>query len=339
MNIFLTGGTGFLGSYILRYLVRQEGVNIRALRRADSRMELVAEVADQVEWVEGDLLDTVSLEAALEGIDQVYHCAAMVSFQSKDLRRMHRINVEGTANVVNLSLEAGIQKLVHISSIAALGRSKDKQQVNEQSDWEPHPFNSNYAISKHLAEMEAWRGLAEGLNIAILNPSVILGSGFWLLGTARMFQQVWDGLRFYPPGGTGYVDVRDVARLAIKLMESDSTSGQRFIANGTNLTYHELFQNIAAAMDKRPPTIRANAILRGLAWRVDWFRSLFNGGDRVVTREIAESVGRTFFYDNQRSIDYFDFQYTPIQETITTTARQLVDAYRNKLEYGVLPLN
>ena len=176
-RILVTGATGFLGAYLLRQLVTQ-GHAIRALRRANSPMHLVEDIADLVEWVEADILDIVALETAFEGVTHVYHCAAMVSFHPRDVDRMMKINVEGTANIVNLSLSFGVQKLVHVSSIAAVGRSKERPQLDESSKWTTSKLNTNYAISKYMGEQEVWRGHAEGLAVGIVNPAIILGSGF-----------------------------------------------------------------------------------------------------------------------------------------------------------------
>ena len=201
-QILVTGGTGFLGSYLLRILLKKGYQKIRALKRDSSDLSLVHNVKDQIEWVEGDLLDPESLGDAMEGVRQVYHCGAMVSFDPKQSNQMMRVNVEGTENIVNIALEIGIEKMVHVSSIAALGRTKETPNVNEETYFKRDENNSNYSISKYLSEQEVWRGIAEGLPAAILNPSVIIGSGFWNKGTGRMFQKVWDGLKFYPVGST-----------------------------------------------------------------------------------------------------------------------------------------
>ena len=176
-KIFVTGGTGFLGSYLLRYLIHKGYTDIRALKRSTSSMALLGDVAHLIEWIDGDILDVVSLQESMQEVQQVYHCAAIVSYESGQADLMHEVNVVGTANVVNLALEMQVEKLVHVSSIAALGRSGKSKLLDESAKWEQSKFNTQYAISKHRAEMEVWRGIAEGLNAAIVNPSVILGSG------------------------------------------------------------------------------------------------------------------------------------------------------------------
>ena len=188
-SILVTGGTGFVGSYLLRYLVQQGYTQIGAIKRPNSPMDLVEEIKDKIKWIEGDVLDIFSLEDALKGVQQLYHCAAVVSYSPKDFKQMMKVNVEGTANVVNLALEAGIKKMLYVSSIAALGKTEKTLWVDEQADWIPSKSNSQYSISKYLSEMEVWRGMAEGLRAAIVNPSVILGSGFWDAGTANFLKK------------------------------------------------------------------------------------------------------------------------------------------------------
>ena len=206
-KIFVTGGTGFVGAYLLRYLVAKGDQQITALKRPNSPMHLVKAINDQINWVEGDILDVPFLEEAMKGIDQVYHCAALISFAPQDEERMMKINGEGTANIVNIALYNGVKKLVYMSSIAAIGKEKDKKQVTEVTTWKEDKRTSNYGKSKYAAEMEVWRGIAEGLNAAILNPSLIIGSGFWDRGTGEIFRLYANGFPFYSSGVGGLVAV------------------------------------------------------------------------------------------------------------------------------------
>ncbi len=335
--IFVTGGTGFLGSYLLRYLVKNAYQNIRALKRENSSLALVEEVQDRIDWIEGDLLDVGSLEMGMDGVSQVYHCGAIVSFDKKEVKKMMRVNVEGTANIVNIALAFGIEKLVHISSIAALGRIKDQEKVNEDTAWQRNNANSNYAISKYLAEQEVWRGIAEGLPAAILNPAVIIGSGFWDVGTAQMFQQVWKGLRFYPIGSSGFVDVRDVAKMAIKLMESDQLA-ERFIVNNKNLNYLEFFSEVAKKLNKKAPDIKVTPLMRGLAWRLDWLRCKLTGGKHVITKETANLVSNSFHYENKKSIETFYYKYIPFEKTLSDITDQFIESKKQEKDYDFMSL-
>ncbi|MEL7020815.1 MAG: NAD-dependent epimerase/dehydratase family protein [Bacteroidota bacterium] len=336
-QIFVTGGTGFLGAYLLRDLLAQGYTRIRALKRKNSPMALVTDFQDRIEWVEGGLLDFYTIEDALQGVEQLYHCAAIVSYDPREAGKMLRTNEEGTANLVNAALYQKVGRLIHVSSIAAIGRNKSSNTLTERNLWERNEFNTNYAISKYKSEMQVWRAMAEGLNAAIVNPSIILGSGFWDKGPAAFFKRVWDGLRFYPPGATGFVDVRDVTRFMIQLMNSD-ISNERYILSGTNESYLNVFTTIAQALEQPAPSIRANRWMRGLVWRLEWLRTKLSGQRPLITRETAHSAARTWYFDNQKSLSVFsDFQYTPIEKTISQTAAQFEQAVQADLAPVLLP--
>jgi dihydroflavonol-4-reductase len=319
--IFITGATGFVGAYLTRYLVKNGYTNITALKRKTSAMDLVADIADKVTWVEGDIMDAPFLENILRGgkIAQIYHCAAVVSFDPRDREDMYRINVEGTANVVNAALEVGIEKMVYVSSVAAIGRTKNEPHIRETNKWQRSPLNTHYAISKYQAEQEVWRGIHEGLCAAMVNPTVILGAQFWKQGTGRLFEQVWTGLRFYTEGSTGYVDVRDVVVFMEKLMQSD-IENQRFLLCGENWKYKDMFEAIAQKLDKKPASIPVTPFLRAIAWRVEWVKSRLFGGRPLITRETARVSAATYIAHNEKSLQAFpDFKYNPIQTCIEET--------------------
>jgi nucleoside-diphosphate-sugar epimerase len=324
--ILVTGATGFIGSYLLRELLQQGHTRIRATRRAGSDMALVKDIEDRVDWMEGDVLDVPFLGEAMQGAGKVYHCAAVVSFQNRDKHRIREVNRTGTANVVNVALDEGIEKLLHVSSIAAIGRRKNTPHIDEQTKWEDDEWNTPYAISKYLAEMEVWRGVAEGLQAVVVNPSNVLGTGFWegRTGTAQMFSKVKKGLKFYPTGSTGWVDVRDVARFMVKLMDSDVV-GERYILSAENLPYRTVLDEIAKSLNVAPPGIEAGPLIRELAWRAAWVLSKFTGNPPLITRQTARASARTFHYDNAKSLGVFkDFSYTPIRQTIAETGREFL---------------
>lgn len=336
-QILVTGGTGFLGSYLLRYLVREGYTRVRALRRATSQLDLVTEIVDKIEWVEGDVLDIFSLEDAMQHVQLVYHCAAIVSFDPRDYEAMRQVNVDGTANVVNAALNAKVEKLVHVSSTAAIGRMKNQSIVTEATKWERSNYNSEYAISKYLAENEVWRGMVEGLNVAVVNPAVILGSGRWDEGPLKFFKLGGQNFPFYTRGTAGFVDVRDVARFMLQLMESEVT-GERYILSGETLTYQTVMNEIATHLNKKPPSIQINSFLQQVAWRVEWLRSRVLGGRPLVTKETASHSLRTFFYQNDKSRTDFNFEYTPIRQTIAEAARQFQEATDQDFKSMTLPL-
>ncbi len=333
-KILVTGATGFVGSYLVRLLV-QKGYAVRAIRRAGSPMDLVREVAGQVEWVEADVTDVVALEAAFAGITQVFHCAAMVSFHPKDVRRMRQINVEGTANMVNLALDFGVQHFVHVSSIAAFGRSKERPLLDENSKWIQSRGNSQYAISKYLSEQEVWRAHAEGLPVAIVNPSVIFGSGFWNVSTGRVFTQVYQGLKFWSVGHTGIVDVRDVAQFMLLAMEK-KINGERFILNAQNIGFRELFFKVADALGAKRPFIKVTPLLAEIGWRVEWLKEKLLGTEPIVTRESARASISSFQYANAKSLTVAGFSYRPIDQIIRETSEQFLDAAKDGFSPRVL---
>lgn len=335
-QIFVTGGTGFVGSYLLRYLVRQ-GCLVKAMKRANSPMDLVADVKEQIEWLEGDILDMPFLEAALKGVHQVYHAAAMISFDPKEAILMHQINVEGTANLVNACLHEGVEKIVHISSIAALGRKEFEPNINESAQWENSSENSNYAISKFKAECEVWRAFQEGLPMAILNPSVILGAGYWNEGSCKLFSKVAQGFSYYPAGNTGFVDVRDVARAAILLMESN-ISGERFIVNGDNWSYQQFFGEIAQSLGKKLPTKKVKPIVVNILWRLEWLRSKLLRTAPLLTKETARTAQASYYYQNKKIIDKLAINFVPIEQCVQETAAALTKSQKEHKNYAILDL-
>lgn len=334
--VLVTGGTGFIGSYLIRLLIKN-GYRVRALRRAGSPMDLVQEVADRVEWVDADVTDIVTLQDAFTGVTHVCHCAAMVSFHPRDVQRMMNINVEGTANIVNFSLDYGVQKLIHISSIAAFGRSKERPNLDEKCQWVQSKSNSQYAISKYRSEQEVWRGHAEGLPVAILNPAVVIGSGFWNIGTGRMFKQLYDGLKFWSVGNTGFVDVRDVAQFMLLLLEND-INGERFILNAQNTPFRDLFFMAADAIGAKRPFIKVTPLLAEVAWRVEWLKEKITGAEPVVTRESATASVSSYYYANAKSLTVPGFSYRPLDQTVRETGAQFAEAAKNGFAARVLPV-
>lgn len=337
-QILVTGGSGLLGSYLIRYLLHCGYRRVRALKRAGSKLDLLNGMEDKVEWVETDILDIIGVEEAMQGVAQVFHCAAMVSFNSWERDLMMSTNRDGTANIVNAALYAGVEKLVHVSSVAAIGRNKKTPWVDEETKWTTGPDNTNYAITKFQGEQEVWRGQAEGLKVAVVNPSIILGAGFWDSGPTQFFKMGWNEFPVYPRGENGFVDVRDVARFMILLMESD-IAGERFILNGTNLSFREMQGAIAQAMGRKPPRFELNPFLGRWAARLEWLRNKFTGKPPLITRENAKMTGIVYHYRNDKSLRAFDFEYTPFEQTIRETSDLFMEALEEDLAPKVLPLN
>ena len=321
--IFVTGGTGLVGSHILLKL-SQRGEELKALKRATSSMDICKSVftyynADdlfaQINWVDGDVNDISSLENGMLNSDLVLHCAAVVSFQPSAAKLLKKVNIEGTANVVNVALSKGIKKLGYVSSIAALGRNSTDGMVDEECHFKATKLDSNYALSKYYAEQEVWRVSQEGLDVVIVNPSVILGPGDWSKGSSRIFQKIYSGLKFYTPGSTGYVDVLDVANSLVSLLFSN-VKNERFIVNGANLKYRDCFDRIAVAVNKPKATIKVTPFLKEIAWRLEAIRTFVTGNKPLITRETADNAMTNSSYSTTKIISAIDFNFTDIDVTI-----------------------
>lgn len=317
--ILVTGASGLVGSHLVKELVAA-GKQVRAIYRSD--IPVIAG-ADKVQWVKADILDTMSIEEAMAGITEVYHCAAIVAFNAKQKDLMHRTNIEGTANVVNACIDAGIRKLVFVSSVAALGRIRENKPIDETMNWSEETSNSEYGKTKFLAEMEVWRGIGEGLNAVIVNPVIILGAGDWEKGSSGIFKSAYDEFPWYTEGTGGFVDVKDVVTAMIRLMESD-VSAARFILSGQNLSYREVFSSIARAFDKKPPHRKVTALLSAIVWRVEALKSFFTGKDPLLTKETARTARARVNFDNSKLLKTFpDFSYTPFETSVQRICAEL----------------
>lgn len=324
-SIFVTGATGLVGSYLLRYLLLQGYENIKALRRSSSKLDFLGADAQKVIWIEGEISDFFLLEDIMQGVDIVFHCAATVSYDERDYGLLMKTNVTGTENIVNTALYAGVKKLIYVSSIAAVGRDKNVPVINEKSKWVRNPLLTPYAISKYQSEQEVWRGAAEGLSVAIVNPAIILGSGDWTQSSTALFKQVWDGMKYYPQGATAFVDVRDVVRFMYQLMLSE-ISGERYILAGTNKTYQAFFTATAQKLRKTPPSRKVTPLLAAIAWRLEWLRSRLTGKRVLITKQTARISSMSYCFDNQKSLQAFDYQYTPFEDTIAAICQDMIDS-------------
>lgn len=325
--VLVTGGTGLVGSYLIKALL-DEGTPVRALhRRPYDGFVLTQGERQRVEWAQGDLLDVVSLEEAMAGVTHVYHCAAVVSFNPKQAKTLLQVNTEGTANVVNAALTARVRKMVYVSSVSALGRLRQDAPIDETTQWSEETNNSRYGLSKYYAEMEVWRGIAEGLEAVIVNPTIILGAGDWEKGSAGLFKSAYDEFPWYTEGVSGFVDVRDVARAMIALMNSPLQS-QRYLLSGDNWTYRQLFTSMAAAFGRRSPHKAVTPFLGEIVWRMEKAKSLFTGKDPLVTRETARTAQAVTRFDSRKIQEALPgFGFTPLEETIRYHADALKAHY------------
>jgi nucleoside-diphosphate-sugar epimerase len=335
--ILVTGSTGLVGTHLLLELVKRHN-KIRATHRASSNLQAVLDTFalyvddplpsyDKIEWIEADVTDFDTLLPALDGVDYVYHTAAFVSFDPKDSHAMIRSNVEGTANLVNACLEKKVEKLCYVSSTAALGNAPVGEQITEDMIWSHSKNRSLYSISKYQSEMEIWRGMAEGLQAVIVNPSIIIGPGDWKRSSSYLFSAVWKGMKFYTEGVTGYVDIRDVVQAMTTLMDGDFTS-ERYTVSAENLSYRQVLEMIATALDKRPPRIHATSLLISFAWRMSWLISKLNGKQRSITRDTVKSSNRKVLFSNLKIRQAIGIDFIPIKQSIQDTANHFLNHAR-----------
>lgn len=329
MKVLITGATGLVGSAVARKFL-SESHEVFALARPGADKRLLTDAHPKLTWVEGDILDLLLLEKAIEQVDYVVHTAAVVSFVPRDRKMMYKVNAEGTANVVNVCLKYKTQKLVHISSIAAIGRPDKRKQaaggeavvLNEEQRWEDSPENSEYAKTKHMAELEVWRGIAEGLNAVIVNPTLILGEGDWEKSSTQIFRYVYREKPFYTEGIANVVDVKDVAEIVYRLAGAAIT-GERFLLNAGSISYHNLFNMIADKMNRKRPSFKVGPGLAGVIWRIEAVRTWLLGTKPLITRETAQSAARKITYDNTKVRKALDFQFVSIEETVSRISESL----------------
>lgn len=321
MNL-VTGANGLLGMHLMLELLKQ-GQTVRGLVRSNANREIVkrvfdfyqsAHLYDRIDWVNGDVLDVTSLEEAMKGVGHVYHTAAVVSYHKSDRKSMYQVNVEGTANVVNVAMACGVKKLGHVSSIAALNRFKQSP-VTEVGEWEDSDDNTHYGITKHLSEMEVWRAGQEGLDIVILNPGFIIGPGDFSRSSTSVFSKLDEGFSYYPPGGTGFVGALDAAKALIALMQSD-ISQERFIAVSESLSMKELFQEISAAIQRPIPSKEAKPWMLQLARMAEWLKEVFTGKKALVTKETVKNASLRFYYSSEKLEQAIGMHFTPIAQCI-----------------------
>lgn len=322
--IVITGATGFLGSTLVYDLVTA-GNEVRCLKRSTSAIPTKLSVhADKITWIEGDVNDIASLEELLEGCTLLYHCAAVVSFNPAKTAELYHINIEGTANVVNVALSKGIQKMVHVSSIAALGSVKQGL-INEEVYFEETVSTSAYAISKHRSEMEVWRGIAEGLPAVIVNPSVIIGpTENWVGGFAPIVKRAYKGHKYYTDGVNGLVDVRDVSKAMIALMDSTKAKG-RYILSGANVNFKDWFTLLNASFGHPAPRKRISIFWLEFAWRVAALYAAVGRVRNLLPRSIAKSAYEQNFYNSDKVKQELGFSFTPVEQTIEQTCKAYVE--------------
>jgi dihydroflavonol-4-reductase len=334
--ILITGGTGLLGTHLLPELINS-GESVRVLIRDSSDPRKVLHIWDyyyknskqlfeQVDWFRGDITNKADVYDALDNIDKVYHCAARVSFDKSKGNEMLEVNIHGTRNVVDMCLERSIIKLLHVSSIAAIGPANEQELHTEENKWIINP-KSVYSKSKTLAEHEVWRGMYEGLNAVIINPSVILGAGYSGQNSYRIFETIFNGLKYYTNGVTGFVDVRDVVKVMIMFMNSEIRN-ERFIVNSCNLSYMELFIKISDAFGIKRPERYATKFMTDLAWRSEFLISKLTGKNPGLTKQTARASHRIQRYSSLKLMKQTGFIFSEIDDTI----KGIVNFFQNQIK-------
>lgn len=330
--VLVTGGTGLVGSHLLLNLA-MSNTKVRAIYRTSSKLEKVKKIFsycvanpldyyNKIEWVKGDILDIPSLEVAFEGIDFVYHTAALISFEPNDFSVLEKTNVEGTANIVNLCIDFKVKKLCYVSTIGAIGRSLNGNKATEGNEWTPQHTNV-YALTKHAAEMEVWRGSQENLSVVIINPGVILGPGFWETGSGKFFTTAKKGYAFYPPGGTGFIAIGDVIKIMYELMASN-IEGERYITVANNESYAYILEKIAKGLGKRPPHKKLAYWQLNIGIFLEHVRHILTGKKRTITKNTIYSLKHRDEYNNQKIKEALDFEFEPLNETISSCCDKFI---------------
>jgi len=330
--ILVTGATGFLGSYLAKGLIKK-GETVRAFKRAQSRFDLLGDYAQQIEWVEADLLDITSIETAVDGIEKIYHCAGVFSPTHSERENAMLTHAEGTANLFNIALDKKVKKVLHVSSTIALGLPLNGATIDENYYSPADKLRFDYFKGKRYAELEAWRANAEGLNVVIVNPGGLFGAGYWDHQPLNMFPLVYNGLKFYTEGSNGFLDVRDASEVMIKLMEAD-TNGERFILVSENILLKDLLDNIADALKVERPKYKVSKALSALAWRYEYARSLVLNKAPNFTADDMRIARIAFNYSNAKVINASGYKFRPLSQTITETAWAFMDSKNKGVDFG-----
>ena len=329
--ILVTGGTGLVGSHLLLYLLKA-GKKVRALHRKNSGLAAVEHVFnyytspeeakslfEQIEWFEADITNIPQLNKAFKNIQYVYHCAALVSFDPADDKKLRKTNIEGTANIVNLCIAFKVEKLCYVSSVAALGKSLNSKEINERSTWNPEDDHSDYAISKYGAEIETWRGTQEGVPTIIVKPGVIIGPGFWQEGTGKIFSKIDKGMNYHFPKIAGFVGVKDVVDVMQKLMQTE-IKNEDYILVSENLSFKTVFELTATELGKPKPQ---KSLKKWMLWFGWFFQKIggFFGAKRDITKNTVNTLFQHAVYNNQKIKENIGFEFTPMQKVIAETAK------------------
>lgn len=318
-----------MGSHLLHNLARA-GENLRAIYRTEESLEGVKnvfsyynsseETFNRIDWVKADIMNLPSLATAFKDVDYVYHCAAKVSFDTSKDADLRKINIEGTANVVNFCIRNSVKKLCHVSSIATFNLKPAEKVITEMSFWNKELDHNMYAITKYGAEMEVWRASQEGIPVVIVNPGVIIGPGFWNKGSGKIFKKVNDGLDYYFPKTTGFVGVWDVVKAMKKLMDSP-VKNEQFILVSENLSFEEIFRLTAKNLQRPAPSKRLKKGMVFVAWIWQEISGMFSEKEKQLDYRSRKSLFEQTFYSSEKLREKFNFEFESIEHVIDKTAR------------------
>ena len=327
--ILVTGGTGLVGAHLL-YTLIDNNEEVRAIYRKTSDLNAVKKVFsyytsevdrlfNKIDWQLADITDVLSLEVVFKNVDYVYHCAAYISFNPRHFKTLKKVNVEGTANVVNLCISEKVIKLCYISSVASLGKTENESLITEECEFNPNVRNSVYSITKHQAQMEVWRGTQEGLDAIIVQPGVIIGEGIWRSASGGIFRTIAKGLKFYTPGGVGIVDVKDVVKAMVYLTKSN-LKNQAYILVAENILYEKLLTKISNKLNKKAPRLSINKTLMLSFASFDWFLNKLFKTRRTLLKSTVRNLFKKSFYDSSKIINATNFKFRDVNKTLERVA-------------------
>ncbi len=334
--ILVTGGTGLVGAHLLYYLLLEKD-KVRAIHRKNSDLQAVKKVFSyytedvealfsKIEWLEADITDVCLLEKAFKNITNVYHSAALVSFDPRDYKEMRKINIEGTSNIVNLCIDKKVKKLCFVSSIATIDKAVNNKIIDESCERNPENNNYGYAITKYGAEMEVWRASQEGVEVVIVNPGVILGAGFWHNGSGKIFSKINKGLKFYTEGVTGFISVEDVVKAMIQLMKSD-IKGERYILVSENCSFKDVFFQIADGFSVKRASIKVSKLMSAIGWRLNKITAILTGNPPLITKQSSISIHNKHYYSSEKIKKELNFKFESISEIIKKVCKHYKISY------------
>jgi len=330
MQVFITGATGIVGSHMLIRLLRA-GNNVRVFVRENSNRQVIKNALDynglsheRLEYVVGDISDPYGLKSAMADCEEVYHCAAMVSFDPLLTNRLVEVNAGGTANIVNACLELGVQRLCYISSTAAIGDVWVDGYLTEQSAWTTDKGRSGYSLSKRYAELEVWRGREEGLNALIVNPGLVVGAGNWGESSTTIILSCENGMTLYPSGSNGFVGADDIARFCLEGMEKAWFNGS-YLLIAENLSFKEFFGHCTDAFGSRTPKIGIPKSLAKVGQLLLMMLEALRINFLSITSQNIDSAYRTAVYSNEQAVA-MGFEFMPVKSAI----KKMVDQYKKE---------